>query len=158
MSVAVAVEHRGVGKDDGRPIPGRSAMSVISDVGAESVRNFLREKIKLESALVTDRFASYTGLSARGFSHAAIPMRDDPEMARRFFPWVHIMLSNLKRFLLGTHHKPQAKHLGRYVAEFTYRLNGRWHEANLFAQLTQACLSTNTITYRDLVATPEQAR
>lgn len=42
---------------------------MISDVGAESVRNFLREKIKPKSALVTDRFASYTGLEcARVFS------------------------------------------------------------------------------------------
>jgi hypothetical protein len=68
---------------------------------------------------------------------------------------VHITFSNLKRFLLGTHHQPQAKHLKRYLAEFTYWLNRRWQEASLFEHLTQACLSTNTIIYRDLVAMPE---
>lgn len=156
--VAVAIEHRGAGKAGEKPVPGRSALSVVPDATSESLRGFLRERIEPDSAVLTDRFASYSGLSARGFSHVAIPVRDDPEMARRFFPWVHITLSNLKRFLLGTHHKPEAKHLARYVAEFTYRLNRRWQEANLFAQLARACLSTNTITYRDLVATPEQAR
>lgn len=76
---------------------------------------------------------------------------------RRYFPWVHIVLLNLKRFLLGTHPKPEAKHLPRYVAEFAYRFNRRRQE--LFDRLTRACLSTNTITitYKDLVAEPEVA-
>jgi hypothetical protein len=78
-------------------------------------------------------------------------------LLRRFFPWVHIVLSNLKRFLLGTHHKPEAKHLPRYVAEFAYRFNRRGQEGSLFHRLTRACLSTNTITYKDLVAEPEVA-
>lgn len=155
--VAVAVEHRGEGKRGDKPLPGRSALAVIADAGSENLRGFVRENVLEGSAVLTDRFASYTGLSARGFSHAAIPMRDDPAMAHRFFPWVHITMSNLKRFLLGTHHKPQAKHLSRYVAEFTYRLNRRWQEGSLFEQLTQACLASNTIIYRDLVAVPERA-
>ena len=155
--VAVAVEHRAAGEPGEKPIPGRSALSVIPDARSESLRGFLRENVQPGSAVLTDRFASYSGLSARGFSHVAIPLGDDPQTAGRFFPWVHITLSNLKRFLLGTHHKPQSKHLSRYVAEFTYRLNRRWQEANLFEQLTRACLSTNTIIYRELVAVPDQA-
>jgi hypothetical protein len=47
--------------------------------------------------------------------------------------------------------------LARYVAEFTYRLNRRRQERSLFHRLTRACLSTNTITYKDLVAQPELA-
>lgn len=156
--VAVAVEHRGEGRGSEKPRPGRCALSVIPHARAEHLRGFVRETVRPGSAVLTDRFASYSGLSARGYMHAAIPMRDDPEMAHRFFPWVHITLSNLKRFLLGTHHKPQAKHLSRYVAEFTYRLNRRWQEASLFEQLTRACLTTNTIIYRELVAVPDQAR
>ena len=43
------------------------------------------------------------------------------------------------------------------MAEFTYRLNRRWQETSLFDRLARACLSTNTITYKELVATPELA-
>jgi hypothetical protein len=68
---------------------------------------------------------------------------------------VHITLSNLKRFLLGTHHKPQAKHLPRYLAEFQYRLNWRGLAGRMFDHLARACLDTNTIIYKDLVARPE---
>lgn len=155
--VAVAVEHCKRGEAGRPPIPGRAALAVLPDVTMGSVRAFLDDKIKPHSALWTDRFASYGGLSWRGFPHAAIPLDDDRALTQRFFPWVHILLSNLKRFLLGTHHKPEAKHLGRYVAEFTYRFNRRWQERSLFHRLTRACLATNTITYRDLVAQPELA-
>ena len=153
--VAVAVEHRGAGKAGRRPRPGRSALAVMPDGTAASVQAFVRNRIQPHSTVWTDAWSSYLGLTTRGYPHAAIPLGRDQEVVGRFFPWVHITLSNLKRFLLGTHHRPQAKHLKRYVAEFTYRLNRRWQEANLFEQLAQACLSTSTIIYKDLVAAPE---
>jgi transposase-like protein len=155
--VAVAVEHLGPGKPGGKPVPGRSALSVIPDVTAESLRDFVRSKVQQESVVITDGFRGYSGLTPRGFAHVAIPLRDDPETLRRFLPWVHITLSNLKRFLLGTHHKPQAKHLKRYLAEFTYRLNRRRQEASLFEQLTEACLASSTLIYKDLITEPELA-
>src|SRR5208337_3946776 len=65
--------------------------------------------------------------------------------------------SNLKRFLLGTHHKVEPKHLQRYVAEFNYRLNRRTMETNLFDRLVRASLTTNTIIYKELIAVPDQA-
>jgi len=33
-------------------------------------------------------------------------------------PWVHIVISNLKRFLLGTFHGVQGKYLQEYINEF----------------------------------------
>jgi hypothetical protein len=73
------------------------------------------------------------------------------------FPWVHIALSNLKRFLLGTHHKVEHKHLPRYVAEFNSRLNRRSMEPDLMIRLLRACISTQTITYKQLTIIPELA-
>ncbi len=155
--VAVAVEHWKEGEPGRPPIPGRAALGVLPDLTTASVRAFVDTQIKPGSTLWTDKFSSYGGMSWRGYPHAAIPLNGDRELTRRFFPWVHIVMSNLKRFLLGTHHKPEAKHLNRYVAEFTYRFNRRWQERSLFHRLTRACVSTNTITYKDLVAEPEAA-
>jgi len=151
------VEHWKPGEAGRPPIPGRAALTVMPDATSASVRAFIESRIKPRSALLTDAWAGYGGLSWRGYPHAAIPLGDDRKLLRRFFPWVHIALSNLKRFLLGTHHKPQPKHLNRYVAEFTYRFNRRWQERSLFHRLTRACLATNTITYKDLIAQPELA-
>jgi hypothetical protein len=64
-------------------------------------------------------------------------------------------LSNLKRFLLGTHHGVEGKHLERYVAEFSYRLNRRDMEPDLLMRLLRATLGTRTVTYKQLIATPE---
>jgi hypothetical protein len=116
--VAVAVEHRDAGKA-GAPRPGRSALAVMPDGTAGSVQASVRDRIQPHSALWTDAWSSYLGLTPRGYARAATPLGDDTEVVGRFFPWVHTTLSNLKRFLLGTHHRPQAKHLKRYVAEFT---------------------------------------
>ena len=99
----------------------------------------------------------YQGLESQGFQHTAMPLHGDPEAAHRLFPWVHITLSNLKRFLLGTHHKVESRHLQRYVAEFNYRLNRRTMETNLFHRLVRACLTTNTVIYKELIAVPDQA-
>lgn len=155
--VAVAVEHWKDGEPGRPPMPGRAALAVLPDVTTASVRALVDTQVKAGSTLWTDQFASYGGLSWRGFPHAAIPLGDDRNLTRRFFPWVHILLSNLKRFLLGTHHQPEPQHLNRYVAEFTYRFNRRWQERSLFHRLTRACLCTNPMTYKDLVAEPEAA-
>ena len=70
---------------------------------------------------------------------------------------MHITLGNLKRFLLGTHHQVEGKHLSRYVAEFNYRLNRRSMEHDLMTRLLRAALATSTITYKQLDAMPEIA-
>ena len=59
--------------------------------------------MQLESAVLTDAFTSYSGLTPRSNYNAAIPLGDDRELTRRFFPWVHVTLSNLKRFLFWGH-------------------------------------------------------
>lgn len=56
------------------------------------------------------------------------------------FPWVHVVIGNLKRFLLGTHHHVGKNHLDGYIAEYVYRLNRRFHEEDLFEHLLMACL------------------
>ena len=66
-------------------------------------------------------------------------------------------LSNLKRCLLGTHRKVEQKHLKHYVAEFNYGLNRRTMEPEFMVRLLRACISTQTITYKQLVAMLEQA-
>lgn len=130
----------------------------MPEAASASVRAFIESNIKARSALLTDAWAGYGGLSWRGYPHAAIPRGDDRKLLRRFFPCPpHGGLSNPKRFWLGTHHKPQAQHLNRYVAEFTCRFNRRGQERSLFHRLTLACLATNTITYKDLTAQPELA-
>jgi len=132
--VAVAVERVSEGRNGRPPIPGFAALAVLPDAGADSLNGFLT-----------------------GLEHTAVKVGREPGAASRLFPWVHITLSNLKRFLLGTHHQVANKHLSRYVAEFNYRLNPRTMEQDLLTRLLRAAILTHTITYSQLTKMPELA-
>ena len=153
--VAVAVEHRAEGQPGRPPIPGFAALSVLPNAGSKSLDGFLKGKIEPGSHVLTDGWNGYWHVERNGFAHTAIELSKQDQPAHKLFPWVHITLSNLKRFLLGTHHKIEIKHLKRYVAEFNYRLNRRTMEQDLLPRLLRACLATTTITYKQLTAMPE---
>ena len=155
--VAVAVERRGGGKPGRKPIPGFAALEVVPDATTETLEKFLADKVKAGSHILSDGWPGYRRLKRKGFEHTATALSRQDEPAHCLFPWVHITLSNLKRFLLGTHHKVEQKHLPSYVAEFNYRLNRRTMEPDLMIRLLRACLGTQTITYKQLTTMPEVA-
>ena len=123
--VVVAVEQRGPGKPGKTPVPGFAALEVVPDASTATLEGFLKAKVRPGSHILTDGWHGYRRLKKKGFEHTATAISKQDEPAHSLFPWVHITLSNLKRFLLGTHHKVEPKHLKRYVAEFNYRLNRR---------------------------------
>lgn len=153
--VVVAAEQRGPGKRGEKLIPGFAAMEVIPDAAAVTLEGFLKAKVRPGSRTLTDGWKGYKRLKKNGFDHTATVIFRQDEAAHSLFRWVHITLANLKRFLLGTHHKVERKHLERYVAEFNYRLNRRTMQPTMFPRLIRACLAPQTITYKQLVATPE---
>ena len=63
-----------------------------------------------------------------------------------WLPWVHKFISNAKTFLIGTYHGVEAKHLDRYLAEFTYRFNRRHDPDAIFARAVTACALATPIT------------
>ena len=153
--VAVAVEHRGEGQPGRPPVPGFAALQVLPNASAKSLDSFLAAKVRPGSHVRTDAWNGYWHVGANGYTHTAVDLSKQAEAPHKLFPWVHITLGNLKRFLLGTHHQVQAKHLDRYVAEFNYRLNRREMEPDIMTRLLRATLQTSTITYQQLIATPE---
>jgi transposase-like protein len=150
--VAVAVEHSALGEPGRTPIPGFAALSVLPNAGSKSLDGFLKDKIEPGSHILTDGWSGYWHVERNGFVHTVTELSKQDQPAHKLFPWVHITLSNLKRFLLGTHHTVDNKHLKRYVAEFNYRLNRRTMEPDLLPRLLRACLGTTTVTYKQLTA------
>lgn len=153
--VAIAVEHRAAGLAGQPPVPGFAALQVLPNAGAKSLDGFLASKVRPGSHVCTDAWNGYWHVAANGFTHTAIDLSKQQQPPHKLFPWVHITLGNLKRFLLGTHHQVEGKHLGRYVAEFSYRLNRRQMEHDLMTRILRASLNTCTITYKQLIHAPE---
>ena len=76
------------------------------------------------------------------------------------YPRVHLVVSLLKRWLLGTHQGAVSrKHLDYYLDEFTFRFNRRRSKSRgkLFFRLAQQAMAVEPITY-DRIVHPAQAR
>jgi hypothetical protein len=142
--ILVAVEERkskdGKGKGKQKVKPGYAAIEVVSQVSAQAVKEFAQAKISQKARVKTDGFPSYQVLAKEGYQHE-VSITGGGKEACDLFPWVHVVIANLKRFILGTHHWVSRKHLDRYVGEFCYRLNRRYHEADIFEHLVHACLA-----------------
>ncbi|NDP39844.1 MAG: transposase [Rhodoferax sp.] len=66
-----------------------------------------------------------------------------PAAKRPEFPGVNTMRGNLKTALAGTYHSfDHAKYAARYLAEFAYRFNRRFHLAAMRPRLLRAAVVT----------------
>ena len=76
----------------------------------------------------------------------------DPSNAAKLLPRVHRTFSNLKTWLLGTHHGVSPKHLPHYVNEFVFRFNRRRTPMAAFQSLLGLTTQHQPTTYKMLYA------
>lgn len=144
----------------GEEKPGFSHMQVVDNASADSVEDFLdrlgcgvmtNEGKQLLEAIRSDGWRSY-GRAAKDkeLQHLKVILRD-PKAAGRLLPWVHRVISNVKAVIRGTHRGVSEQHLQSYLSEVCYRFNRRFWEKELFDRLVQACISTETLTYKELI-------
>jgi hypothetical protein len=93
-AILVACEHNG-GK------PGFVAMKAVDRVDQNTVKAFAQEAIAPGQTLHTDAFTELRVL-AEDHHHAA--KAAPAELVDEWLPWVHIVISNFKSFVLGTYH------------------------------------------------------
>ena len=79
-------------------------------------------------------------------------VQDEAANAGAFFPIIHTLFSNIKAWLVGTHHGVSAKHLPRYLREWSYRFNRRNLPDGLDGYLIRRAVECATITYDQLTA------
>lgn len=84
---------------DGRGI-GRIRMARIPDFDRKTLHGFIRESVKAGSTICTDGLNSYRELE--GYVHDRKVQRHQPE-GDKLLPRVHLAVSLLKRWMLGTH-------------------------------------------------------
>ena len=144
----------------GEEKPGFAHMQVVDNASADTVEDFLdrlgcgvmtKEGQQLLEAIRSDGWKSY-GKAAKDkeLQHIKVVLRD-PKAAGRLLPWVHRVISNVKSVIRGTHRGVSEKHLQSYLSEICYRFNRRFWEKELLDRLIQACVSTDTITYKELI-------
>lgn len=123
--------------DKGRPVrgetyAGRLRLRHVPNRGGMALTSFVLDSVAKGSAVVTDGWIGYDGLKKLGYAHESVVLGGDPELAEAALPMVHLVFSNLKAWLLGTHHGVSHRHLQAYLNEYVFRFNRRFYPMGMF--------------------------
>jgi transposase-like protein len=129
--------------------PEHLKIQVVDNVDGATIADMAKETINAGAKVRTDGLNAYNTLKSEGYEHEK--EKFDPKNNPEHLHWLHVMVSNCKAFIEGTYHGLDKKHLQRYFDEFCYRFNRRHFGNQLFNRLLDACASTTTITYAQLV-------
>ena len=106
---------------------GRLRLRLVPGRGAKELTKFVRENVAQGAVVRTDGWTGYDDLAKLGYSHEPLVLDGDPERTDAHLPMIHIAFSNLKAWLLGTHHGVSHRHLQAYLNEFVFRFNRRFY-------------------------------
>jgi transposase-like protein len=141
VSAAVEVRTRPAKKGDkpmrrGGRYAGRLRLEIVPDRSAKSLVGFVEKAVEPGAIVITDAAPAYNKLGMGGYAHLPVVEAGNPEVAEEYLPIVHLVFSNLKAWLQGTHHgRVEPQHLQAYLNEFTFRFNRRFYPFNAFRSL-----------------------
>ena len=131
---------------DGKRI-GRIRMALIEDFDRKTLHRFIQDNIELGSTVCTDGLNSYRELNGYIHNRKVQNLRQGGEP---LLPRVHLVISLLKRWLLGTlQGSASDKYLDDYLNEFVFRFNRRRSASRgkLFYRLAQQAVNAEPATY-----------
>lgn len=141
VMAAVEVRTRPPKKGDkptrrGGRYAGRLRLEIVPTRGAKSLMAFVQQAVEPGATVITDAWGGYNGLQGLGYDHLPVVEANNPAVAEEYLPIVHLVFSNLKAWLQGTHHgRVEPQHLQAYLNEFTFRFNRRFYPFNAFRSL-----------------------
>jgi transposase-like protein len=121
----------------------------------EEIQNAIHRNVEVGSTLCTDEHAAYNDLGGLFFKHERVNHSAN-EYVRGMASTngIESVWAVLKRGLTGTFHNVSVKHLGRYVDEFTFRLNEgnvKRHTLDRLNSFVDA-VAGKRITYQEVIA------
>ncbi|OFW27426.1 MAG: hypothetical protein A3H27_13895 [Acidobacteria bacterium RIFCSPLOWO2_02_FULL_59_13] len=134
---------------------GRTKAMPIKSTSIEEIQSAIHANVEVGSTLFTDEHAAYNDLDGLLFRQERVNHSAN-EYVRGMASTngIESVWAVLKRGLNGVYHQVSKKHLGRYVDEFTFRLNEgdvKRHTLDRLASLVTACFGSH-ITYKELTA------
>jgi hypothetical protein len=150
-----AAKHRQA-HADGVPLKklvyaGRLRLRVIDSRQGDGLLPFVTENVAKGSLVRTDGFAPYRNLPDLGYKHFPLAIAGDPEKADAHLPMIHLVFSNLKTWILGTHHGAIAPHhLQAYLNEYVFRFNRRFYPMTAFNSVLGLAAHAASPTYEQL--------
>jgi transposase-like protein len=130
--------------------PRYARMRVMEAVTADEISKAIGDSVLKGTRVVTDGYVSYPP-ALDGFDHEARALGSG-QAASDKLPWVHILASNVKAMIRGTHHGVSPRRLQAYLCEFCWRFSRRRFTGEHFDRLLFSCIEADPVTYRHLVA------
>jgi transposase-like protein len=134
---------------------GKTIAAPVAEVNMDTVHRAIHANVAVGSTLNTDEATAYNGIGGLFFRHEAIN-HGAGEYVRNGVTTnsIESVWALLKRGLHGVYHHASPKHLGRYVNEFTFRLNDANCQRHTLERLNSFIAATvgRRITYKELTA------
>lgn len=143
--------ERTEGKNSKRRVyAGRLRLRLAPGRGAKALTGFVQENVTKGAVVRTDGWQGYDELAKMGYSHEPLVLNGDSERTEAHLPMIHIAFSNLKTWLLGTHHGVSHQHLQAYLNEFVFRFNRRFYPMTAFNSVLGLAAHASAPTYETL--------
>lgn len=115
----------------------------IDDATMYTLETHIVHHVEPGSIISTDQAKGYLGLRHLGYEHGSVDhsIKEYARWERGIFHHTNALeghWSLLKRAISGTHTSVSAKHLWKYIAEFSYRRNNRESHRAMFYRLVGA--------------------
>src|ERR1019366_9551905 len=112
---------------------GRLRLRAVEGRDTNSLLSFVTDSVAKGSWVRTDGWQAYEELPRLGYEHFPLVISGDPEKADAHLPMIHLVFSNLKTWILGTHHGAIAQHhLQAYLNKYVFRFNRRFYPMTAF--------------------------
>lgn len=130
---------------------GRLRLKVVSGKGADNLTTFIKQNVAAGSTIRTDGWQGYKDLPEMGYIHNQLVLGGDPDKAESHLPMIHLVFSNLKTWIIGTHHgRIEPHHLQAYLNEYVFRFNRRFYPMTAFNSVLSLAAHAMPPTYAQL--------
>lgn len=129
---------------------GRLRLRLVPDRSGATLTQFVQESVVPGAVVRTDGWEGYNELSAMGYVHEPMVLGGDGAKTDAHLPLIHIAFSNLKTWLMGTHHGVSKHHLPAYLNEFVFRFNRRFYPMTAFNSALGLAAHASAPTYETL--------
>jgi hypothetical protein len=124
----------------------------LETIYEQHVAPAIKKHIRSGSTIKSDGDGVYVKASKEGYKHLRSVAMKEPEQTYEHLKWINTITSNLKRYLLSTHHGVFPKYRKAFLAEFAYRFNRRYWPYQAFDRLLYACVHAHPVPLPDLTA------
>jgi len=127
--------------EEGHPVAMK--FNEVAGFTKQEISSWTQKHIEPGSVITSDGLGCFPGVKDAGCIHIPIKTGGGPASVDiPDFKWVNTMIGNVKNSIRGSYHAISQKHIPRYLAEFCYRFNRRFHLGEMVERFLHIAVRT----------------